>query len=217
MDSAGLGLAENKMENGVYIRAFADSINADRLVDINQQWEADRWRFYYLRYSPELPPVKIRSNDATTIYADFREASPGEYTIYMKWEYVPPTPLNIACYDPHAMNEVYNNTFVALTEYRETRHGGYGDSGRWASPLMFVGMTRGSSDPGEYSIYVHGNQFMSNDLFLNSYEDVNMTVRIENNTFTLLNQPHITSRESRIRNAGKGLENGVIANNSFIR
>ena len=48
------------------------------------------------------------------------------------WDYVPATPLNLACYDPNAMNEIYGNTIVALTSYRKTRHGGYGDSGQWA-------------------------------------------------------------------------------------
>jgi len=83
----------------------------------------------------------------------------------MKWEYVPATPLNIACYEPNAMNQVNSNTFVALTEYRQTRHGGYGDSGQWASSIYFVGMNKGPSQNGAYSIFIHDNQFISNDLF----------------------------------------------------
>ncbi len=84
----------------------------------------------------------------------------------MVWKYVAPTPLNIACYDPNAMNEIYNNTFIGITTYKKTRHGDYGDSGEWATAVMLIAMTKGEADPGKYSADVHDNQFFSNDLFL---------------------------------------------------
>ncbi|MEA2063141.1 MAG: fibronectin type III domain-containing protein, partial [Gemmatimonadota bacterium] len=110
-DSDGQGDPVNKMDNGVHVRSSATALCSDRLVDAAQHWEADRWKDYFVKYSPKLPPARIDSNDATTLFADFSQASPGDYSIYMKWTYVPPTPLNIACYDPNAMNEVYNNKF----------------------------------------------------------------------------------------------------------
>jgi len=197
-DSGGRGAVEDKMENGVYVRSTASSAGPDRLVDSSRNWEADRWKDYYVSYSSELPPARITGNDATALYGEFKQAAPSaEYTIYMKWEYVPPTPLNIACYDPNAMNEVYNNRFIAVTHYKQTRHGGYGDTGQWASPVMFIGMNRGASEPGKYAIYVHDNQFVSNDLFLNGNAEVTMNVRLENNTFTLVKNPVLTERKSR--------------------
>jgi hypothetical protein len=102
---------------------------------------------------------------------------------------VPCTPLNLACYDPNAMNEVWNNTIIALTEYKQTRIGGYGTSGQWASAIYFVGMKNGPAEAGKYSAYVHDNKFISNHLFVSSGEPVNMTIRIEKNTFTLAQDP----------------------------
>ncbi len=202
VDSGGMGDPVNKMENGVYIRSRASGIAADRLTDDSKNWEKDRWRHYYLKYSPDHPPVLIDSSDSRNLYARLETVPPGNYSVYMKWNYVAPTPLNIACYDPNAMNEIYNNTFIGITTYKNTRHGEYGDSGEWATAIMFIAMTKGEADPGKYSAWVHDNQFFSNDLFYNSGWDVNMTIKIEDNTFTLLKDPFTTGRDERIHEVG---------------
>lgn len=185
-----------------------------KLVDTSQNWEKDRWRHYFVKYDPNKPPIKVAGNDSTCLYGDFEAGEPIDYTIYMKWTYVPPTPLNIASYNPNGMNEIYNNTFVGITTYRDTRHGGYGDSGKWATGIMFVGMNKGASDPGKYSDYIHDNQFYSNDLFINSYEPVDMNVIMENNTFHLMNKPFTTERADRIRNVGEKYEQQIRSSNS---
>ena len=206
VDSDGVGEPEDKMDNGVYIRSTASSIEKERLVDTKQDWEKDRWRYYFVKYDPDLPPAKITGNDANTLYGDFKEVSPGEYTIYMIWEYVPPTPLNLACYDPNGMNEIYDNTFTGITNYKEVWDGDYGDTGDWATAIMLIGMDKGPADPGQYSAYVHDNQFFSNDLFINSGYNykVNMTIRLESNIFTLLKEPFATERGNRIFGDGIG-------------
>jgi hypothetical protein len=206
LDSDGKGDPLNKVNNGVYVRSMATSVEDGKLVDLNQNWEKDRWRFYYVKVDPNMPPVKITGNDATTLYGDFDAKSSSEYTIYIKWMYVAPTPLNLACYDPNGMNEIYNNTFIGLTTYKNTRHGDYGDSGEWATAIMFVMMNKGAADPGKYSAYVHDNQFFSNDLFLNSYTEINMDIRMENNVFNLMEVPFTTERGNRMRMVGEEFE-----------
>ncbi len=128
-----------------------------------------------------------------------------------EWDYVPATPLNVACYNPNAMNEIADNTFVALTEYRKTRHGGYGASGQWACPLYLVGMDKGPAEPGKHSAWVHGNRFLSNDLFIGASSPVNMTVRIENNTFTLVPDPPPTEGRQPFWRIGPDIEKAVKA------
>jgi hypothetical protein len=205
-DSDGKGTPEDKITSGVYVRSEATGIASDKLIDDSQNWEVDRWKGYFVKYAPHLPPAQITGNDATTLIAEFQNASPQEYTIYMKWEYVPATPLNIACYDPNAMNEVHDNVFVALTEYTETRHGGYGDSGQWASAIHFVGMDKGEAQQRMYSILIHDNRFISNDLFASSGGPVNMTVRIEENVFTLSDELPPTEKREDFRRLGALLE-----------
>ena len=217
VDSDGKGDPADKMDNGVYIRSRARKITTDQLVDPSQHWEKDRWRYYYVKYSPDLPPAKITGNDATTLYADFKKVKPSEYTIYMKWVYVPPTPLNIASYNPNGMNEVYDNTFVGITHYRKTRHGDYGDTGEWATAIMLIWMKYGPADPGKYSTYVHDNQFFSNDLFINTGTEVNMTVPIKHNTFTLLHEPFATEQTDRIRGVGPDFERKVRAGGNVFK
>ncbi len=215
-DSGGRGEPEDKALNGVYVRSQATAIGNGRLVDVAMDWEVGRWNGYLVKYAPESPPARIDSNDATTLYADFSPVSQQGYSIYMKWNYVPPTPLNIACYDPNAMNEVYGNTFIGLTHYRTTRHGDYGDSGQWATGIMFVAMNKGPAAADKYSVFIHDNNFVTNDLFLNSYTDVNMSVRIENNNFILVDSPLLTDRESRLRNLGEKLEQSIrLGGNTF--
>ncbi len=217
VDSDGKGEPEDKMDNGVYIRSTATDLQKDKLVDSKQNWEKDRWRYYYVKYHPELPPAKITGNDATTLYGDFKALKPGEYTIYMIWEYVPPTPLNLACYDPNGMNEIYDNTFVGITHYKDVWKGDYGDTGDWATAIMLIAMTKGPADPGKYSAYIHDNQFFSNDLFMNSGYEVNMTIKLENNSFTLLKEPFAVERENRIFDVGEWFENEVRnSNNTFV-
>ncbi len=217
VDSDGKGDPADKMENGVYIRSNATSIEEGKLVDTKQNWEKGRWRFYYVKYDPNKPPAKITGNDSNTLYGNFEAKDASEYTIYMKWSYVAPTPLNIACYDPNGMNEIYNNTFTGITTYDKTRHGDYGDSGEWATAIMFIKMMNGPAEKGKYSAYVHNNRFYSNDLFLNtSYPEVNMTVRVEGNTFTLLKKPLVTQRENRIRKVGPEFEKQVRNGNNVF-
>ncbi len=217
VDSAGQGSTADKINNGVYVRSVATALSGSRLVDVSRDWETSRWRGYFVKYSANLPPARIDSNDAATLFGNFSSAEPGEYSIYMPWSHVPPSPLNIACYDPNAMNEVYGNRFEAITHYSKTRHGSYGDSGEWASSIQMVGMNRGPAEPGKYSVYVHDNQFYSNDLFINSYTNVDMAVRIEDNEFTLLKKPHLTRRDNRLRNLGTTLEDAVRAGNNRFR
>ena len=216
VDSDGKGDPKDKMDNGVYLRSNASSIEKGKLVDLKQNWEKDRWRFYYVKYDPNKPPVKITGNDATTLYSDFDAKASSEYTIYMKWTYVPPTPLTIACYDPNGMNEIYGNTFIGITTYEKNRHGEYGDSGEWGTSIMFVMMNKGPAEPGKYSASIYDNQFFSNDLFINSYTDINMDIKVRNNTFTLLKEPFTTERDNRIRNVGTVYEEQVRNSNNIF-
>ena len=210
-DSGGAGSPDDKLTTGVYVRSRATSLATGRLVDARQQWEKDRWKGYFVKYAPKLPAARIAGNDATTLYGKFAPGEAGEYAIYMKWQYVPATPLNVACYDPAAMNEVCDNTFVALTEYRKTRHGGYGDSGQWAAAIYFVSMTRGAAPAGKHAVWIHGNRFVSNDLFVAATRPVNMTVRVEGNTFVLAKDPPPTETHTPFRRLGGALEASVKA------
>jgi len=210
VDSQGAGDPEDKMVNGIYLRSVASSLDNNKLADTAQNWEKDRWCSYYVKYDKDLPAALIKGNSATELYGDFGKTKPSEYAIYMKWEYVPPTPLNLACYDPNGMNEIFNNTFIGITMFAKTRNGTeYGDAGEWATAIMLIGMTRGTADPGKYSAWLHDNKFYSNDLFFNSGSDVNMTIRMENNTFELLKEPFATERNSRIYRVGEVFEKQI--------
>jgi len=99
-----------------------------------------------------------------------------------------------------------SHTFIALTEYRKTRHGGYGRSGQWASAVYFVAMNKGPAEAGQYAIAIHDNRFISNDLFVSSARPVTMTVRMERNTFTLATQPPPTDTHRPFRGIGATLE-----------
>jgi len=215
VDSQGEGDPRDKIDNGVYIKSCATELTGNKLTDTSQRWEPHRWRFYWVKYAPHLPAVQIKDNDAVSLTAEFKSAKPGPYAIYMKWDYVPATPLNIACYDPEAMNEIYDNTIVALTKYKKTRHGGYGDSGQWASAIFFVGMDKGPASEGKYSAYIHDNSFFSNDLFISTNSRVNMTIRIENNTFTLAPDP--TAGHTPFRNIGTELRASVMKGGNVFK
>jgi hypothetical protein len=77
-------------------------------------------------------------------------------------------------------------------------------------------MKYGPAEKGKYAAYAHNNQFFSNDLFLNTGVEVNMTVRVEDNTFTLLKTPFATIEADRIRGVGNNFEKQVRnANNVF--
>ena len=217
VDSDGKGDPRDKAENGVYLRSEATALEEGQLTDPSQNWETDRWRFYYVKYHPDLPPARITGNNEHTLFGDFKAVDPGQYTLYMIWEYVPPTPLNLACYDPNGMNEIYNNTFIGVTHYREVWHGDYGDTGDWATAVMLIAMDKGPADAGKYSAWVHDNQFYSNDLFFNSGWEINMTLKFENNTFTLLKDPFAIKRENRIYDVGEWFENQIRNSpNTFI-
>ncbi len=73
VDSGGLGNPLNKIENGVYIRAHSTAISTSKLSDTSQNWEKDRWRHYYLRYSDDHAPVLIDSSDSQNLYAHLRK------------------------------------------------------------------------------------------------------------------------------------------------
>jgi hypothetical protein len=217
VDSDGVGEPEDKMDNGVYIKSTASSLDNESLVDKTQNWEKDRWRYYFVKYHPDLPPAKITGNDKNTLYGDFEDVTPDEYTIYMVWEYVPPTPLNLACYEPNGMNEIYNNTFIGITNYKTVWHGDYGDTGDWATSIMLIAMNKGPAEKGKYSAFVHDNQFYSNDLFFNSGWKINMTIKLEDNVFTLLKKPFSIERDSRIFDVGEKFEKLVReSKNTFI-
>jgi len=109
------------------------------------------------------------------------------------------------------MNEIYESTFVALTQYRKTRHGGYGDSGQWASALYFVGIRSGPAGPDKFAAYIHDSRFVSNDLFVGSDGPVNMTVRVEKNTFTLAADPPPTEGHQPFWKIGPELEAAITA------
>lgn len=209
VDSQGKGAPEDKVHNGVFIRSTATAIDADSLTDTTQNWETDRWKNYWVKTAADKPAVLITGNGRTTLSAKLGDAAiPGEYTIYQKWDYVPATPLNVGSYDPNAMNEVHNNTIIALTTDARTRHGGYGHSGQWASAIYFVGMDRGPAEEGKYSIYIHDNRFISNDLFMStgSSRGVTNTVRVERNTFKLAGDPAPTEGHTPFRNLGGHFE-----------
>ncbi len=211
LDSQGRGAAEHKVTTGVYLRGKPTALHRDRLVDATRRWEKDRWRQYLVKYAPDAPPARITGNDATTLFGELRAAKPSEYTIYQRWEYVPATPLNVACYDPNAANEVYDNTFVAVTTYRATRHGGYGRSGQWAAALYLVGMDKGRAAGDGFSIHIHGNRFQSNDLFVGAARPVTMTVRVEGNRFELAKESPPTEGRSPFRRIGPALEASIKA------
>ncbi len=131
-----------------------------------------------------------------------------------RWDYVPATPLNWSGIDRNAMNEVWNNTIVAITTYKKTRHGGYGKSGQWASAIFIASMKTADSDRGKYGVYIHDNEFTSNDLFISGRVSGN-AVRIEKNTFTLGENPtegHAVFRgipadiQERIKDSGNTFE-----------
>lgn len=210
-DSGGRGAPEDKMDNGVYVNGSPTSAGATSLTDNAMSWQRNRWQGYFLRYSDAAAPAYILENSSSTLTA-YLDGAPGpDYTIYQKWQYVPPTPLNIGGGGVDANNEVYDNTFIALTEYEDgsIRHGGYGDTGNWASTIMFVGMNGGASPAGQHNTRIYNNTFISNDLFMNSYEDVTNTIKVENNVFRLEGAPHVINRASRLRAIGAGLENTV--------
>jgi len=210
-DSDGQGTPEDRIESGVYVRSKATSLASDRLTDATREWEKDRWRGYFVKYAPDLPPAAITGNDPTTLFGQFQAKPAGEYTIYAKWTFVPATPLNFGADDANAMNEVYENTFIGLTDFRKTRHGGYGDSGQWATGIYFVGMNHGPAQPGKYAAYIHDNRFLSNDAFVAAESPVSMTLRIEKNSFALAKDPPPTEGHTPFWRIGREMEDRIKA------
>ncbi len=168
----------------------------------------------WLERRVELHGIKFEGTGAKNIkvYDNFMEITKPQPD--GEWDYVPATPLNIASYDPNAMNEVYNNKVISHTTYRATRHGPYGDSGEWASSIYFVGMTN-VSDQGLYSVYIHDNEFISNDLFISGDIRETHIVRIEDNIFRLGPEP--TNEYAIFRSVPPAMQDRVLnGNNTFI-
>lgn len=163
------------------------------------------------KHRVELHGIKFEGKNAREckVYGNFMRITQKKPD--KEWDYVPATPLNIACYDPNAMNEVYRNTFIALTEYEKTHHGGYGASGQWASAVYFVGMTKGPAEEGKYSICLHDNTFISNHLFVSAgwRQEVSMTVRVEDNVFRLAKEPKPAQGHQPFRGIGERLISGI--------
>ena len=63
VDSDGRGVSVGKMENGVYFHSKAFSVEKGKLVDLQQNWEKDRWRVYFLKYNTDKTPVQKKPND----------------------------------------------------------------------------------------------------------------------------------------------------------
>jgi len=169
-----------------------------------------RWAHFH-RLSGLRPGSKVTAAKVHRNYVRIRQPLPeGDV------KYVPATPLNVACYDPAAMNEICENDIVALTDYRTERIGGYGRSGQWASAIHFVGMTHGAAPAGKYSAYIHDNRFVTNHLFASSSRPVTQTVRIEKNTFTLAKAPPPVPTKSRFRRIGP-LEQAIKAGGNTFR
>lgn len=133
------------------------------------------------------------------------------------WTYTPATPLNISATNPAAMNEVYNNTLIARTDYGTARRGGYGNAGEWAAGIHLLGMTSGPSPAGQYAMWIHDNRFESNDNFIGSNGSVDMTLRIEGNTFTLATTPAPTSNRAVFYNIPGEMQTTILGGgNTFV-
>jgi len=164
----------------------------------------------------ELHGIKLEGTEVTgaRVYNNYMRIV--QYLPDADWDYVPATPLNVASYDPNAGNEVFDNTFIALTEYADTHHAPYGEPAQWASSIYFVDMTAGPAASGGYSVYIHGNRFYSNDLFVSAGTVPDMTIRIEDNTFTLATDPPPTNGRMAFQNIG-ALEAAILAGgNVFV-
>jgi len=168
----------------------------------------------WLERRVELHGIKFEGTEAKNIkvhdnYMEINQPQPDS-----AWDYVPATPLNLACYDPNALNEIYNNKIVAHTTYRQTHHGPYGESGEWASAIYFVGMNN-VSDPEMFSAYIHDNEFISNDLFISGDIEATHIVRIEDNVFRLGTEP--TDDYAIFRTIPAEMQDRVLnGNNTFI-
>ncbi len=164
----------------------------------------------------ELHGIKLEGDRVTNaqIYNNYVRIT--QYVPDQEWDYVPATPLNLAAYNPNGMNEIFGNTIVALTEYVTTYHGGYGDSGRWAASIYLVGMEHGPASPGQYAVYIHDNQFVSNDIYVGGRNTEDMTIRIENNTFSRPSAPLLTDAATQFWRISSSLEAAILSgNNSF--
>lgn len=141
-------------------------------------WRKLRTELSAFKFSQGCTNVKLHHN-----YVRVTQHQPKD-----KWDYVPAAPLILTGIgSENAKNEVWENTIVAITTYKKTRHGDYGDAGQWASAIFFK-VGKGKRGPGKHSIYVHDNKFISNDLFM-SGKIASSAVRIEKNTFKLAENP----------------------------
>ena len=83
---------------------------------------------------------------------------------------------------------------------RGTTLGSPGD--KMSSSIYFVGMNKDRARAEKYSIFIHDNRFISNDLFVSSGDNVTMDVRIANNTFTFSDDPPCTTTHQAFRGIG---------------
>ena len=86
---------------------------------------------------------------------------------------------------------------------------------RWATCNL-----RAADVAGKYAIWIHDNQFYSNHLFASTGSGrggVNMTIRIEKNTFTLARDPAPVAGHAAFRNLGAQMEQRIKAGgNRFV-
>ncbi|GAH80796.1 unnamed protein product, partial [marine sediment metagenome] len=92
-------------------------------------------------------------------------------------------------------------------------YGGYGASGYWASSIYFDGMPNGPADEGKYCMFIHDNEFFSNNLFVGSSASKrrpdNMTIRIERNSFHLAAVPEPTTGHKPFHGISEDLVEGI--------
>jgi hypothetical protein len=77
-------------------------------------------------------------------------------------------------------------------------------------------MNKGVAKQEMYSVFVHDNHFVSNDLFASSGRPVNMTVRIEGNVFELSRELPPTQGREDFRRIGDLLEGQIRRANEII-
>ncbi|OGF50965.1 MAG: hypothetical protein A2231_06550 [Candidatus Firestonebacteria bacterium RIFOXYA2_FULL_40_8] len=170
-------------------------------------------RPWILRYV-ELHGIKLEeaTSKNNKIYNNFVRII--QHTTDSLGQYVPPTPLNIACYDANAMNEVYNNKFVGLTDYSTTVHNAYGIWSTWASAVFCVDMTAGPAAGSNYAVSLHDNEFISNDFFVGAiYSSPTSTIKFTNNKFVL--GPGPTATHTPYYGLGVSLQNDINSNNTM--
>lgn len=151
----------------------------------SDQWQEIRVELHGIKFEgPNAREIKVHHNFMRT-----SQPQPDD-----EWDYVAVTTLNLGARDANAMNEIYNNRFVAHTSYQQTRRGGYGNTGNWAGAVHLV-TSAGPPDDGKYYAHIHDNEFVSNDVMFGTGATANprLGLRVENNTFKLGPDPTDTA------------------------